>query len=493
MSRLNLGLSGCPSVVAFLASVAVTTSAGAAVTHNYLFNSGDGLTVIDSVGGMNGAAIDGATVAIADSRLILDGTAGYVALPGPDIAINTYGEVSLELWLVPGAGNVGFTAAAHLGRTSDGSNEEQANLGYDYLMIQPSRGPGDQGSRGAISNGTYDAEVGVTDGARDLNDGNLHHLVLTVDSTDVGYYVDGAQIGTAPLNGFSLANVSNDLAYLGRSLYPDPFFQGSIYEFRIYDNALTDVEVQANYSAGCTDFCGDPLRLEVNRDTGAATFVNDLSAETVVIYTITSASGSIDPLGWASIADNGDADSGGSIDADDIWMVQGTPSSLEISETDPIGGGGPDDGFQVGSPASIGNLWAKSPYEDLVVTATTLDANFNEISINVPVRYTGNGGTSFSRSDFNLDGVLDPSDYDTLLTNHLVTLSGTTAFETFSQGDIDGDGDNDFGDFRLFKADYIAANGLPAFLALTAAVPEPSSAALICLTAAAAAVTRRRR
>ncbi len=470
--------------IAAVLSGAITSQA--AVTHNYLFNSGDGTQILDSAGAANGVALDGAVVNPAESRLILNGTGAYGVLPGLDIAINTYTETSLELWFTQTGNTDAFTAAAMLGRTSTGENGETSGLGYDYLMMQPTRGPTDQGSRGAISNGTFDAEAGVTDGARDLNDGQLHHMVLTVDATNVGYYVDGAQIGLAPLGEFSLANVSNDLAYLGRSLYNDPFFNGSIYEFRIYDNALTDVEVQSNFQAGCLDNCGNPIRLEVNRETGEAVFMNDLSIQNVVAYSITSASGSIDVNGWRSITDFSDADGDGSIDADDAWVIDSSLSTL-IGETDPLNAGA-DDGFQLGDPADLGALFARSPYEDLVVAATVYDG-FVESTINIPVIYSGD---SIGRSDFDADGVLDADDYAILLSSHLQTLAGTTAYETFLEGDVNGDGVNDFNDFRLFKNDFIAANGEAAFAALTA-IPEPTTAALAALAFAGLAAVRGRR
>lgn len=465
----------------------LATTTQAAITHNYLFNSGNGAQVLDSVGGTHGVALDGAVVNPAESRLILNGTGAYAALPGPDIAINTYTQTSLELWFTQSGNTNQFTAAAMLGRTSTGQDGETSGLGYDYLMLQPTRAPAGEGSRGALSNGTFSAEAGVTNGARDLNDGQLHHVVLTVDSTNVGYYVDGVQIGLAPLNTFSLANVSNDLAYLGRSLYNDPFFSGSIYEFRIYDTALTDVQVQSNFQAGCMDTCGEPLRLEVNRSTGEAIFRNDLSSQSIVTYTVTSASGSISPTGWRPVANFGDADSGGSIDANDIWIVD-SMISTQIGETDPIGGGGPDDGFQVGNPANLGNLFAKSPYQDLVVSATVYDG-ITETTLNVPVVYSG---TAIGRSDFNGDGVLTAADYTILLSNHLQTLSGVTSYETYKLGDVDGDLDNDFNDFRLFKNDYIAANGAAAFAAL-AAIPEPTTAVLAALALAGIGGIRVRR
>jgi hypothetical protein len=274
--------------------------------------------------------------------------------------------------------------------------------------------------------------------------------------------------------------VSNDLAYLGRSLYNDPYLAGSLFEFRIHNTALDAVAVESAYSAGCTG-CGTGPALEVNRDTGAVRFTNDLGSQNIVIYQIGSAAGAIDPSKWNSIANTGDADSGGTIDSNDYWQVTTSESTL-IAEDDPIGGGGPDDGAPLNASLPLGNFWIKSPYEDLTASITVLDANFNESVLNLPVFYVGNGGESFSRSDFNVDGDIDADDYQILLANHLKTLVGDTAIETFSFGDVDGDLDNDFDDWRLFKTDFIAANGLAAFAALSGAVvPEPSTFVLVSL------------
>jgi hypothetical protein len=59
-------------------------------------------------------------------------------------------------------------------------------------------------------------------------------------------------------------------------------------------------------------------------------------------------------------------------------------------------------------------------------------------------------------------------------------------------GDLDGDGDNDFSDFRLFQTDYIAANGEAAFAALMN-IPEPTTAILAFWMFAAATLRLRRR
>lgn len=487
-----------PALVAVVLTGLSMSPAYGVITHQYLFNSGNGTEVLDSVGTAHGSTFDGEVMApfvnTSDSFLELNGVASFANLPAGDIAINTYSEVTLELWMSQ-TGNVNqFTFAAGFGRTSDGSNGESANLGYDYLMVQPTRGPGDQGSRGAISLGTFDGEVGVTDGARDLNDGGLHHVVMTVSATELGYYVDGVQIGTAALStesGPMLSTVSNELAYLGRALYPDPYMEGSIYEFSIWDNALTDSDVADRFIAGCVDSCGERY-IEIDRITGAAQIVNSLSNERIVSYSIDSAAGALNPAGWETIAGNRDSSvSGdGTVDPDDEWSVT-TNTVNQLAEQEPLGGGGPDDGAELSSGFTLGNIWNKSRFEDVTMSITILNPDFTETVQPLAVRFVGNGGEAFSRSDLDLDGDIDADDYATLLSNHLTTLAGATAFETAPFGDLDGDLDNDFNDFRLFQADFIAANGAAAFAAL-GAVPEPS-AALLALAALASTAARRRK
>jgi hypothetical protein len=134
-------------------------------------------------------------------------------------------------------------------------------------MLQPTRGPGDQGSRVAISAGTFDAESGVTNGAADISDGLLHQMVMTLDATTISYYLDGSLIGSAT-NNVPLNTLSNSLAYLGRSLYPDPYFAGSVNQFTIHDTALTAGEVTAAFTAGPVGGGVIGPALEVNRDNG---------------------------------------------------------------------------------------------------------------------------------------------------------------------------------------------------------------------------------
>jgi hypothetical protein len=61
----------------------------------------------------------------------------------------------------------------------------------------------------------------------------------------------------------------------------------------------------------------------------------------------------------------------------------------------------------------------------------------------------------------------------------------------YLKGDLDGDKDNDYTDFKLFKSDFIAANGAAAFAALEHGVPEPSSLVLSAMVATFLLAARR--
>ncbi len=98
------------------------------------------------------------------------------------------------------------------------------------------------------------------------------------------------------------------------------------------------------------------------------------------------------------------------------------------------------------------------------------------------------------RSDLNDDDAIDLLDWSIFTTNHLADLSSFTPAEKAARGDLNGDGSNNFFDFRTFKSDYDAFNGLGAFQAmLSMAVPEPSSLTLAALTCSALIVRRTRR
>jgi hypothetical protein len=96
-------------------------------------------------------------------------------------------------------------------------------------------------------------------------------------------------------------------------------------------------------------------------------------------------------------------------------------------------------------------------------------------------------------ADFNLDGIVDYRDADVLASN-----IGTFSHATFEQGDADGDGDVDGGDFLAWQRAIGPATPMSAFAAApstgaalaTAIVPEP--ARVVSLIAAGGGFLLRR-
>ena len=84
------------------------------------------------------AVAGGATVS--GGSLVLGGNGAHASLPGGQIAVNTYSSLTLELWLTSSTANTEFTMAAALGRSYNAGAGEPDWAGYQYVMVQPTRG-----------------------------------------------------------------------------------------------------------------------------------------------------------------------------------------------------------------------------------------------------------------------------------------------------------------------------------------------------------------
>ncbi|HEY3863401.1 MAG TPA: LamG domain-containing protein [Verrucomicrobiae bacterium] len=223
-------------------------SANAALTHRYSFNDSVSSTnAVDSVGGATGNLYPGASYP-GDGTVQLDGNSGYVYLPN-DI-ISNYTSFAFEVWTTPAA------------------NATWARL-FDFGINQG--GPGTGGAGGTGGNGVSWTYVCFADGAGlyhgDLNSatgesiilgpspavGVLHHIVFTEDAAahTAALFDNGVQVSfeaNFTITPQAVGHTFND--YIGRSQWPDPYYNGSIDEFRIYNNAQTPVQVEADYESG---------------------------------------------------------------------------------------------------------------------------------------------------------------------------------------------------------------------------------------------------
>lgn len=501
----NLGSSISRYVAHAVSACAIALApvvADAAVVHKYTFNNGN---TNDSVGGAHGVLVDNTGIATYTGGAInLSGNNGansnqdfsqpttvgaFVDLPN-NIFMNafnggTFGQASLEIWFtvqehhdwaeVFSLGNSGPDAMEGL---SDGGDDQ------DYIALIPRSGAGVNDFRATTKTALGDPEeapIIITPTPATLN--QRHHVVMTFDMFD----------GTAGLNGTAnvylnngtpvageirpfLDSLNDNNNWLGRSPWPDALFDGMIDEFRIYDHAMTASEVTTSFNIGPEPA---PLPvLVVDRDTGEISIANQSGGGIQLKgYSISSEAGSLDPAAWTSI------DAGNVFDNNGTWTAQ---SSTAFNLAESVTGGTLDGGTLAGNSSRvIGLPWLETPFEDLTFSFTLGD---NSVGTGM-VQYIGSAHT---RSDLNGDGVVNEADWALFVPNSFTSLAGDSAVAAYLKGDLDGDLDNDFNDFRIFKADFIAANGLEAFAALNIVVPEPNSLALMGIVCAVAALHRRK-
>jgi hypothetical protein len=205
------------------------------LTHSWTFNDG---TANDYVGSANGTLMGGA--GIEEGSLFMYDINQWMEMPADSIAINTYNEVTIEAWFVSFAGsNTGYHMLAFFGDTLN-------SVGVNYYFFTPARG--DDKSRAAISCGVLTSSPWTGESGADgpeLDDGELHHMVSTINDSDITLYIDGELNASTPLDtNNSIAGISPRFAYLAKGGYDvDPTWQGEILEFNIYNRALTADEI----------------------------------------------------------------------------------------------------------------------------------------------------------------------------------------------------------------------------------------------------------
>jgi len=491
-------------LLAAAASLAICAAPARAVLVNkYTFNNN---TANDSVGIDHGVVVDntgistftggainltangtGGTVANSNQNFSLPTTVGaYVDLPNgvftSAVTGGVPGQVTLEIWATPQE-NRNWARLVDMGTSDGGENISGGAPGASYVIILPQNGINGQA---AASTHNASGEPFAFAGAP-LTPNVKHHMVAVYDQFDTAgganpdgtlrlYVNNGAPVAVPFAPGFALDLVNDVNNWLGRAQWPDPLFDGLIDEFRIYSHALSAAEVASSFMMGPEPA---PLPvLVVNRDTGAISLANQ-SAGNIQLkgYSISSAAGSLNPAAWTSI----DADN--TFDPNGTWTPQSS-TSLQIAES--VTGGTLDGGsLAAASSRGIGTPWIKTPFQDLTFGFTLGDNS----TATGQIQYTG---AAALRSDFNGDGAINVADWGLFLPNSFTTFAADTAVAAYRKGDLDGDKDNDYADFKLFKIDYVAANGTAAFAALTGVVPEPAGMALAALTSIALFGVRRR-
>jgi hypothetical protein len=214
------------------------------------------------------------------------------------------------------------------------------------------------------------------------------------------------------------------------------------------------------------------LRLTINRASGALTLTNStLESVSISEYSITSAFGALDPAEWLSIAENYDANSGGSVDASSNWSELSSPDDhTALTEADTVLAPGAT--IAPGQTVVLAEAggWIKSPTEDVRFEYTT-----GGTVVPGTITFDGNNDEPFSQGDLDFDNDLDLADWTLFRQSQHVDLTALSPAEAYQRGDFNGDLENNHADFVQFKRLFNAANGAGALEAALAGVPEPAT------------------
>jgi hypothetical protein len=472
----------------------VASSCEAALRHRYSFNEGatadaTARTIVDSIGGAHGT-VRGAGASATANQLVLPGgssaLAAYVDLPNG--IVSRLRDATFEAWYTIDT-TENWTRIFDFGSTTGGelAGPGGGGEGQDYIFYAPMRGTnidsqrvesrnndplfGAGGSAGILgATSTMDPEFNHT-----LD--QQYHVALVFDADGGGalgaamtLYINGAlpqgEEANPQATPIQLQNLNDVNNWLGRSNWTsDANFDGSFNEFRIYDEALSADRVAANTSAG-PDVVPvlEVISLEVNTVTGGVSIRNNaLSPTNIDYYTITSAAGSLDPLGWNSLADqNIDALGGGEGES---WDEAEESDEFALTELFLLGASG----VSTASPLELGQAFDVSDFGpgmpgDLIF------------------RYGRQGSTQLVRGavnyvtpaplpgDYNRNGVVDAADY--------VVWRDTLDSTPDLDADGDGDGTVDQDDYGIWRMNFGSSFAAEA-RARTTTVPEAASAMLL--------------
>jgi hypothetical protein len=220
-------------------NITVISGLPAVLQHRYTFTA----DASDSVGTANGTLMNSAT--IDNGAVVLNGQDGYVDLPN-DMLTN-YESITMEVWVTDN-GSANWARIWDFGNSSGGEDFQGGGLQFTFLALP---------SGGGTLLGTYAPLAGPQQSVEWIGGrppvGQENHIVWTSDAAFhvAKLYVNGALVGIntnftdTPK---SIGPTFND--WLGRSQYNDPFFNGAIDEFRIYDGALTPMQVALDAASG---------------------------------------------------------------------------------------------------------------------------------------------------------------------------------------------------------------------------------------------------
>jgi hypothetical protein len=199
----------------------------------YKFDQTGGTAVADSSGDFNHGTMNGGaawTTGNVGNAADLNGTNGYIALPSG---------------IVSGTDTITIAAWVNLDRVNNWTRIFDFGSGTSTNMFLTPRNGANGKIRFAIKNNGSSEQI--IDGQSALLAGGWHHVAVTLNGSTGTLYVDGTQVGSNT----SMTIKPSDLGpttqnWIGRSQYTsDPYLDGRVDDFRIYNQALSAGEIAA--------------------------------------------------------------------------------------------------------------------------------------------------------------------------------------------------------------------------------------------------------
>lgn len=177
----------------------------------------------------------------ANSALTLNGTSNangaYIQLPNDVIGTKT--QITLETWTTPINAQLNYSRVFDLGSSSDVATRfflafSENTSGNSYAAYQTS-------GSASIQTGPKYA----------LTSGEEYMLTVTVANNNViNYYVNGVMVARNKAEAFNLSTRVGDENLLGKSHWNDSYANARFDVFNVYDGAVGPTEVRAKYLAG---------------------------------------------------------------------------------------------------------------------------------------------------------------------------------------------------------------------------------------------------
>lgn len=208
----------------------------AVLKHSYTFEEGtyDETTVYDQVGTANGT-LGGDKISIANGGATVSGATvnsdGWISFDGTEIGLATFtnGGITLEAYLETGnVLNSGYTMLAYFGTGTPGNG---------CFWVQPTRA----GNETRIETNNTSSTITASLMDYEVDDGKKHHLVATLSSDALTYYLDGVIIAETSTGGADyISTIGTEVANLFRGVdgWNDPNYNATLDEFNIYDGVI---------------------------------------------------------------------------------------------------------------------------------------------------------------------------------------------------------------------------------------------------------------